>query len=154
MSSKFVSGFALLALFCPAASAFAAAPPAAAAGKTAAGAGASATPAAALARATARYSCTINPAAPPKGQEFQVTQYSLKLTSGSPPANKQIKVALGIQATGQALPSACTSGLKNGALTMGSVIMAPPVMDPNYIWVCNAVQSNETCEAANPNVPR
>lgn len=152
MSSKFVSGFALLALLCPAASAFAAAPPAAA-GKTAA-TGATVSPAAALARAAAKYSCTINPAAPPKGDAFQVTQYSLKLVSGSPPANKQIKVALGIQPTGQALPSACTSGLKNGALTMGSVIMAPPVMDPDYIWVCNAVQSNETCEAANPNVPR
>ncbi len=100
-----------------------------------------------------KYSCTINPASPPTGQDFQVTQYSLKLVSGTAPANKKIKVALGIQANGPALPESCTSGLKNGSLTASQIIVAPPVMDPNYIWVCNATQSSETCDPP-PAIPR
>lgn len=111
-------------------------------------------PQAAIARAAPKYSCTITPASPPKGDEFQVTQYTLKLLSGSPVANQTIKVALGIQTNGQALPTACTSSLKNGSLTVGSVIMTPPIMDPNFIWLCNAVQTTAACETANPAVPR
>lgn len=110
--------------------------------------------AAAVARGVPKYSCTITPAAPPKPQEFQVTQYALKLTSGSPPANKQIKVVLGIQPNGPALTSACTRDLKNGSLTVGAVIVAPPVSDPNYIWTCNASQTSTECEAPSTAVPR
>ncbi len=107
-----------------------------------------------ITRGPARYSCTIDPVAPPSGQDFQVTKYTLKLVSGSPPANKIIKVALGIQPTGQALTTACTSGLQNGNLTVSMVVLAPPVMDPKYIWLCNAVQTSDTCPAPSNNIPR
>lgn len=100
-----------------------------------------------------KFSCTINPAGAPKGDEFQVTQYTVKLVSGTPAANKKIKVALGIQPNGPALPGACTADLKNGSLTATNVIVAPPITDGSYIWLCNASQTSETCDPP-PAVPR
>lgn len=102
------------------------------------------------------FECVVAPAAPPKSQDlFQTTSFTLTKKTGNLPAGRKvIEVRLGLNATGGALTTFCTDefGGRGNVLTKkhDSVIVAPPIMDANYIWICNAKLTAKDCE---PNTP-
>lgn len=149
--------FALSALVCLlGGSAFAAAPPAggAVAAKPAAAAAATAGKVGVMVAAP-KFSCSVVPVNPPASADlFQTTSFTIKLESGTLPKGKKIATRLGIQPSGGVLTTFCTDGFGRGKTqTASSVIVAPPIMDANYIWQCNAVITAEACDPP-PAVPR
>ncbi len=137
-----------------ASSAFAAAPPANTANAvTPAGAAA----AAAVRIVAPKFDCSVKPVAPPKaGDLFQMTGYTITWTTGTLPKDgKKIAVRLGIQATGGVQTTFCSNGFARGKTqTASSVAVVPPVMDANYIWLCNALITNDACDPVTaPAVP-
>jgi hypothetical protein len=102
------------------------------------------------------FDCAVTPVAPPKSADlFQTTSFTLTKKTGNLPAGRKvIEVRLGTTATGGALTTFCTDefGGRGNVLTKkhDSVIVAPPIMDANYIWLCNAKLTAKDCE---PNTP-
>lgn len=102
------------------------------------------------------FECVVAPAAPPKSQDlFQTTSFTLTKKTGNLPAGRKvIEVRLGVTGTGAPVTTFCSDefGGRGNVLTKkhDSVIVAPPIMDANYIWVCNAKLTSKDCE---PNTP-
>lgn len=102
------------------------------------------------------FECAVTPVAPPKAADlFQTTSFTLTKKTGSLPAGRKvIEVRLGITATGAAVTTFCSDefGGRGNVLTKkhDGVIVAFPIMDANYIWVCNAKLTAKDCE---PNPP-
>lgn len=93
------------------------------------------------------FDCSITPASPPGPNEFQVTSATVTLKSGTLPANKKVAIRLGISPNGNVLTHVCTSSFgRTKTATAGSIIVAPPIMDPDYIWMCNARLTSTDCD--------
>lgn len=106
--------------------------------------------------APATFACVVAPAAPPKSADlFQTTSFTLTKNGGNlPSGRKVIEVRLGVTSTGAPVTTFCSDefGGRGNVQTKkhDSVIVAPPIMDPNYIWTCNAKITSKDCE---PNTP-
>ena len=90
--------------------------------------------------------CAISPAAVPGPGEFQVTDVTVTLRSGSLAANKKVDVRLG-SSRGNVITSFCSSDFgRDRTATDNTVTIGPPITDPNYHWQCVAVATTAACD--------
>lgn len=100
------------------------------------------------------FDCHIDPAGPvAAGALFQTTKVKVTLKTGTLPKGKKIAAKLGIQPTGNVLTTFCSDSFGRTKTVEGSVNIQPPIVDPSYIWLCNAALTSDPCDAA-PAVPK
>jgi len=98
-----------------------------------------------------KFQCSIAPPEAPSQapRHYQVTSITIRRESGASTHDVNVVVRLGTQTSGRALAAVCTNKFVNNQITLNPVAIHPPIRDPNYIWLCNAVASGK-CRADQP----
>jgi len=91
--------------------------------------------------AAPKFQCSITP--PSGAGPYQLTSITIKHESGALTDDLHLFVRLGTQASGRPIARVCTSKFANNQVTLNPVQIRPPIIDPNYIWLCNAVASGK-----------
>ncbi len=91
--------------------------------------------------AAPKFQCSITP--PSTVTPHQITSITVRKESGELAHDVNVFVRLGTQASGRIVAAVCTNKFVNSQITLNPVRIHPPIIDPNYIWLCNAVASGK-----------
>lgn len=89
-------------------------------------------------------SCDIEPAAVPGSGQFQATEATVTVASGSLTAGRIVEIHLG-NASGDTIGEICTDNFGRTSAST-TVTIAPAITDPNYNWRCAAQQTSRACQ--------